>query len=226
MKTAGWVAVITATLLGLGGCGVAGEIEDATNAISNAIEDDGASGDEPAAGGEDSLSSLLDASANEDVFIEYRIGEDTPSLWFVQVNTASSGPVAISVILDPSGMHNFTVAPTGSDSIQSPLTELSGSLGFTPGVIATPGPTGTKYTWSNGPSSWTVEADSQDRAVFYRVETPEGDFEMDFLYGSDISNKLSQSFIDGVVAELDASGSEFLFGATADDFATWEIYEF
>jgi len=219
MKTPSWVAVAAATLIGLSGCGVVSEIEDATSAISNAIDDD----DSPVVD-DGSLGTLLDASSGEDLFIEYRISESVATLWFVQVNTAT-GTVAISIVLDPGGLHNFTAAKTDSGWVDSPLGELEASVGFTPGLIATPGPNGVTYTWTNGATSWTIEADRQDRATYYRMDSPEGVFEMDFLYGADISQKLSREFIDAVVADLEASGSEYVFGSTSDDFQTWEFYD-
>lgn len=219
MRTPSWVAAAAACLIGLSGCGVVGEIEDATSAVGNAIE-----GNDSPVVDDGALGTLLDTSSGDDLFIEYRISESVATLWFVQVNTPT-GAVAISIVLDPGGLHNFTAAKTDSGFVDSPLYELEASVGFTPGLVATPEADGVSYTWSNGPTSWTITTDNENRATYYRMDSPEGVFEMDFLYGADISQKLPREFIDAVVADLEASGQEFIFGSTSDGFQTWEFYD-
>ena len=218
-------ALLAAALLGLAGCGASDEVADDSGNVTTPME-----GDEPVEEAEviegDSLSSLLNAANTEDFFIEYRINGDQTTLWFVQANSADQGPVSISIVLDPSGTYNFTAALSGDDLLENPVTELQGAAEFTPGLMATPGPDGVTYTWMNGPSSWTMRADNQDRVVYYQLESPEGTFEMDLLYGSDINQKVPQTFIDGVLDGLATTDQQYVFGVTSADFQGWQFYEF
>jgi hypothetical protein len=132
----------------------------------------------------------------------------------------------MSIIPDEGGTLNFTAAKAGTDTVDNPFNEITGSTGFTPGLLVTPSPTGTTYTWTNPPVSWKIEADSNDRVSYYRMDSPEGVFEMNFFYDSELDSRVPKAFRDGVIAELDASGSEYLFGLSTDNFQTWEIYNF
>lgn len=225
IRTSRAAALVTAALLGLAGCGASsGDLED-TDTVSAPMDSD-EPGEEPTVIEGDSLSSLLTAANTEDFLIEYRINGDEPTLWFVQVNSAADGPVSISIVLDPSGTYNFTAALSGDDLLENPVTELQGAAEYTPGLMATPGPDGVTYTWMNGPSSWTIGADRQDRVIYYQLESPEGTFEMDLLYGSDINQKVPQTFIDGVLDGLEATDQQFVFGVTGSDFQGWQFYDF
>jgi hypothetical protein len=223
MKTRYGVALALATILGLSGCGIASEIADVTDAVSGALDESTESSGDEAEGSD--LGAVLSSSEGEDFLMEYILNEEQETLWFLQSNTPS-GVMAISIIPDPSGMHSFTAARLGSDAVQSPFSELNAVTGYTPGLIVTPGPDGTSYTWTAPPTTWTIQADRAGKATYYRMDSPEGTFEMNFFYGSDITDRIPQAFIDDSATVLDASTQEFVYGTTSDDFATWEFFEF
>jgi hypothetical protein len=174
---------------------------------------------------DDEIGSILSATGVEDFLIDYQISDSVTTLWFVQINSEPSGPVALVITADPGGLHNFTAARAGDDWVDSPLSEVESAIEFTPGLVTTPGPEGPRYTWSNGPVTWVIDVDSQNRASVYRVESPEGTFVMEFSYGSDMYNTVPREFVNAVVAEFVNLGGEYIYGSTPDNFQTWDTYD-
>jgi len=220
------VALVLGSVLMLSGCGAISEAEDVANNLQGALEDDGDTTDAPV--GDESLEGLVAASEGGDYLMEYTLNGEMSTLWFLQVNSVqvNGQSLGFSIIPDPSGLYNFTVAPSGSDMVQGPFSEITAVTGYTPGLIVTPSPEGTTYTWTNPPSQWEMKADKDKRVTYYRMESPEGLFEMDFYYGADITKRVPQAFITAAAEQLTNSGAEFIFGFTTDNFQTWEFSEY
>jgi hypothetical protein len=220
----GAVAVLVALVLS--GCAGLAEISNTVSDIQEAVEN-GTSEDTSPPDDSD-LSGLISASENEDYLLEYKIDESQVTLWYLVINSqkVDGESIAMSVLPDESGMINFTALKGGEGGEGNPFSEIVSSSQFTPGLVVTPGPSGLVYTWTNPPVNWRIEADSQNRVKSYRMESPEGIFEMDFLYGSDITKRIPQAFIDDVVAQLSTATNGMLFGVSTDDFATWDFYDF
>jgi hypothetical protein len=223
-------SVAAAALLGLSSCGVVGDIGDTISSVQGSLEVDASDteSDSDSSPEDDNLGGLVAASENEDYLLEYRVDESQVTLWYLVINSQKidGESIAMSVFPDGTGIANFTVLKAGDDAGGNPFSEIVSSTEFTPGLLVTPGPSGPVYTWTNSMVTWRIEADSKNRVKKYRMESPEGVFEMDFLYGSDITQRLPQAFIDEIVVELGKSSNDILFGVSMDDFQTWELYDF
>jgi hypothetical protein len=189
-------AIVAVASLGLSSCGAVADVADTISNVQGAME--GSSSDSESSTEDGDLGGLVAATENEDYLLEYKFDENHVTLWYLVLNSqkVDGESIAMSVFPDESGMINFTVLKAGDDAGGNPFSEIVASTDFTPGLLVTPGPSGPVYTWTNSLVTWRIEADSQNRVKKYRMDSPEGVFEMDFLYGSDITQRIPQAFID------------------------------